>query len=86
MFSKCTFSFYLKHFFLNHGHSSVVTNYVCQGAHEVASIVQISGSQPEVRAPLGVREKLTGGTTNFKNHFKQVYLGRIFDLGGTPRG
>ncbi len=30
---------------------------------------------------LGVCEKLTGGTPNFKNHSSQVYLGRIFDLG-----
>ncbi len=40
-----------------------------------------SGSQPGVRVPLGVREKLTGGTPNFKNDSKQVYLGRIIDLG-----
>jgi hypothetical protein len=26
----------------------------------------------------GVCEKLTGGMQNFKNHSKQVYLGRIF--------
>ncbi len=31
--------------------------------------------------PLGVCEKLKGGTPNFKNHSKQVYLGRIFELG-----
>jgi hypothetical protein len=30
---------------------------------------------------LGVREKLTGGTPNLKNDSKQVYLGRIIDLG-----
>ncbi len=41
----------------------------------------ISGSQLGVRVPLGVREKLTGGTPNFKNNSKQVYLGRIIDLG-----
>jgi hypothetical protein len=29
----------------------------------------------------GVREKLTGGTKNFKNPSEQVYLGRVFDLG-----
>jgi len=40
-----------------------------------------SSSQPGVRIPLGVREKLTGGTPNFKNNSKQVYLGRIIDLG-----
>ncbi len=34
-----------------------------------------------VLVPLGVHEKLTGGTPNFKNHSKPVYLGRIFDLG-----
>jgi hypothetical protein len=45
-----------------------------------------SGSQPGVRVPLGVREKLIGGTPNFKNHSKQAYLCRIFDLGGTRRG
>ncbi len=44
-------------------------------------IVWISGSQPGVRVPLGVHEKLTGGTPNLKNNSKQVYLGRIIDLG-----
>ncbi len=39
------------------------------------------GSQLGVRVPLGVREKLTGGTQNFKNQSKQVHLGRIFELG-----
>ncbi len=45
-----------------------------------------SGSQPGVRVPLGVREKLTGGTPNFEKHSKQVHLGTIFDFGGTQRG
>jgi hypothetical protein len=39
------------------------------------STLNSSGSQP------GVREELTGGTPNFKNHSTEVYLGRIFDLG-----
>ncbi len=45
------------------------------------TLVYSSGSQPGVRVPLGVPEKLTGGTQNFKNHSKGERLGRIFDLG-----
>ncbi len=41
----------------------------------------ISGSQPGVRIPLGVREKVTGGTWNLKKCWKEGPLGRIFDLG-----
>ncbi len=50
------------------------------------SIFQNRGSQPGVHVPLGVREKLTEGTPNFRNHSKQVYLGIIFYLGGMRRG
>ena len=45
-----------------------------------------SGSQPGVHIPLGVHEKLKGGTPIFKNHSKQVYLARMCDLGGMQRG
>ncbi len=50
------------------------------------TLIQTSGSQPGVRVPLGVSEKLTEGMPNFENHSKQVNLGRIFDLVVTPRG
>jgi hypothetical protein len=40
-----------------------------------------SGSQPGVRVPLGVRDKVTGGTRNKKKRSKEALLGRIFDLG-----
>jgi hypothetical protein len=43
-------------------------------------------SQPGVRVPLGVHEKLTGGTPSFKKTPKQVYFGRIFDLGEYAKG
>ncbi len=48
--------------------------------------MQLRGSQPGVRVPLGVREKLAGGTPNFKNHSKQIFWGRIFDLGECEGG
>ena len=44
-----------------------------------------SGSQPGVPVPLGVREKLIGGTQNSKNHSKESNMGRIFDLGVRKR-
>jgi hypothetical protein len=47
---------------------------------------EIGLDQPGVQVPLGVREKLTGGTPNFENNSKQVLIGRIFYLGGTKRG
>ncbi len=53
---------------------------------ELVIAVGLSGSQTGVRVPLGVRERLTGGTPNFKNYSKQGYLDRIFDLGGLRRG
>jgi hypothetical protein len=37
--------------------------------------------QPWVRVPLGVPEKLTGGTQTVKNHSKEANMGRNFDLG-----
>jgi hypothetical protein len=40
-------------------------------------MVYVSGSQPGVRIPLGICEKLTGVTQNSKN----THLGRILDLG-----
>jgi hypothetical protein len=46
-----------------------------------SNLLYNSDSQPGVRVPLGVHEKLTGGALNFKNKSKQVYLGRIIDLG-----
>jgi hypothetical protein len=39
--------------------------------------------------PIGVREELTGGTHNFKNHFKDVfkwYAGEEFLFGGIRMG
>jgi hypothetical protein len=44
-------------------------------------MIFISGSQPRVCLPLGVREKLTVGMQNSKNHSKESHMGRIFDLG-----
>ncbi len=44
-------------------------------------IAYSSGSQPGVRVPLGVRERVSGGTRNSKKHSKEALLGRIFDLG-----
>jgi hypothetical protein len=44
-------------------------------------MVKNSRSQPGVRVPLWVREKLTLGMQNVKNHSQKAHLGRIFDLG-----
>ncbi len=41
----------------------------------------ISGSQPGVHVPLGVREKLTGGMQSFGNYSKKAHLGAIFIWG-----
>ncbi len=43
--------------------------------------LEFSGSQPGVRVPLGVLEKVTGGMQNLKKCSKEAFLGRIFDLG-----
>jgi hypothetical protein len=44
-------------------------------------IVYSSGSQPGVRVPLGVLEKVTGGTRNIKKCSKEAFMGRFFYLG-----
>jgi hypothetical protein len=38
-------------------------------------------SQPGVHVPLGVLEKVTGGTQNLKKCSKEAFLSRMFDLG-----
>ncbi len=48
---------------------------------EYAKSIYSSSSQPGVCKLLGLCEKITGGMPSFKNHTKQVYLGRIFDMG-----
>ena len=55
--------------------------YYLKGVLFLIKSVFRSGSQPGVHIPLGVREKVTGGTQNLKNHSKEALLGRIFDLG-----
>jgi hypothetical protein len=47
----------------------------------VFRIIYSSGSQPRVRVPLGVREKVTGGMQNKKKNSKEALLDRIYDLG-----
>ena len=44
-------------------------------------ILYTSGSQPGVRVPLGVHEKLTGNSQISKNHLKEAHFGTILIWG-----
>jgi hypothetical protein len=77
-------------------HSVMLPVFLCSQMIILCFIISWgSGSQPGVHVPLGVREKLTGGTQNKKTlkrisqkvckikkkHPKDTHLGKILDLG-----